>query len=166
VEAALEEMQFSVALTAIWKLVSRTNKYIDETEPWALVKDENKRAYLGNVMAHLVESLRVVGVMLQPFITEAPIEIIKQIGINEEKLTLWDSLVEQGQIPTGTKVVKGDPIFPRLDVKEESEKIKDLMQSTLPKQEAAKEKPKKAEIAYDDFAKLDLRVGEITEAEK
>lgn len=167
VEDAMEEMQFSVALTAIWKLISRTNKYIDETEPWVLIKDEAKKDRLGNVMAHLAESLRIAGVMLRPFITEAPVEIFKQLGIQDEALQVWDSIYEQGKIAAGTKVEKGNPIFPRLDVKEESEKIKEMMQSTAPKQEeATPAKEGKAEIQYDDFAKLDLRLGEVIEAEK
>ena len=79
VENAMEEMQFSVALSTIWKLVSRTNKYIDETEPWNLAKEDEKRTRLGNVMAHLAESLRIIAVTLQPFLTETPKEIFKQL---------------------------------------------------------------------------------------
>src|SRR5699024_7066049 len=75
VEEAMEEMQFSVALSSIWKLVSRTNKYIDETEPWILAREDAKRNRLGNVMAHLAESIRITAVMLQPFLTETPKEV-------------------------------------------------------------------------------------------
>src|SRR5699024_2118793 len=119
VTKAMDNMQFSVALSSVWELVSRTNKYIDETEPWVLARNEDSKERLGNVMAHLAESLRVISVMLQPFLTEAPHEIYKQLGITDEKLRTWDSLAELGQIPTGTQVVKGDPIFPRLEMEEE-----------------------------------------------
>src|SRR5699024_1279863 len=92
VEQALDHMQFSVALTSIWQLVSRTNKYIDETEPWVLARDEKQRGRLGHVMAHLAESLRKIAVLLQPFLTEAPKEIFKQLGVADESLQTWDSL--------------------------------------------------------------------------
>ncbi len=74
VEAAMEKMEFSVALSAIWQFVSRTNKYIDETQPWALAKEESKKAELASVMDHLAESLRIISIMLQPFLTQTPRE--------------------------------------------------------------------------------------------
>lgn len=167
VEETMDEMHFSVALSSIWKLISRTNKYIDETEPWVLAKDDDQKKRLGNVMAHLTESLRAVAIMLRPFLTDTPKEIFRQLGITEEHLQTWGSLKEQGQLKSGTYIQKGDPIFPRLDVEEESEKIKSLMQvpekkkKTLPKQVEDK-----SEIAYDDFMKLDLRVAEVVTCEK
>ena len=165
VEAAMEEMQFSVALSSIWKLVSRTNKYIDETEPWKLAKEEVNRERLGNVMAHLAESLRICAVMLQPFLTEAPKEIFQQLGVKEEALQQWDSVYNVGTIASGTQTEKGDPIFPRLDMEEEIATIKKMMKSTLPAVEE-KEAETKEEVLYDDFMKLDLRVAEIVKAEK
>lgn len=165
-EEAMEEMKFSVALSSVWQLISRTNKYIDETEPWKLAKDKNAIPRLGNVMAHLVESLRVTGIMLQPFLTEAPREIFAQLGIAEESLQCWDSIYEHGQVQAGTKVVKGQPIFPRLDMEEEVARIKGLMTSVEPVEEETKVPEGKAEIVYDDFMKLDLRVAEIMKAEK
>src|SRR5699024_5282478 len=83
VETAMEKMQFSVALAGVWELVNRTNKYIDETEPWNLAKEDATQDRLGNVMAHLVESLRITAVMLQPFLTDAPQEIFRQLGIRD-----------------------------------------------------------------------------------
>lgn len=166
VEEAMDDMQFSVALTAIWQLVSRTNKYIDETTPWALAKDESKKARLGNVMAHLAESLRVTAVLLQPFLTEAPVEIFKQLGIADETLQSWTSLTENGRIVSGTKVTKGQPIFPRLEMEKEVEKIQGLMTSTVPAEEEVEETDSKPEIVFDEFMKLDLRVAEIVHAEK
>lgn len=130
VEESMEEMQFSTALSAIWQLISRTNKYIDETSPWVLAKDADQKERLGNVMAHLAESLRVTAVLLQPFITKAPVEIFKQLGIEDEPLKVWDSLYTRGVIKAGSKIVKGSPIFPRLDMEKEVQVIKDLMKTT------------------------------------
>ncbi|USK55098.1 methionine--tRNA ligase [Cytobacillus solani] len=166
-EEAMENMEFSVALTAVWQLVSKTNKYIDETQPWALAKDEVNVEELGNVMVHLVESLRRIAILLQPFLTRTPREIFTQLNINEEALTSWESLESFGLIPEGTKIAKGDPIFPRLDLKDEVEYIKTKMQGSAPKVEEGKEevKPDSEEITIDDFMKVDLRVAEVIHAE-
>ena len=163
VEDAMDEMQFSVALSTIWQLINRTNKYIDETEPWILAKEAENRSRLGNVMAHLVESLRITGVLLQPFLTEAPKEIFKQLGIKEPTLQEWDSVYQIGSIPIYTKIEKRDPIFPRLDMEEEVNTIKKMMTSSLPE---APQIETKEEVVYDDFMKLDFRVVEIVRAEK
>ena len=168
VEEAMENMQFSVALASIWKLISRTNKYIDETEPWKLAKDEGQKERLGNVLAHLADTLRVIAILLQPFLTEAPKEVFKQLGINDEAMKQWDSIYELGAIKAGTKVEKGKPIFPRLDVKEEVETIKNMMQKTggSEDEDSEQEESAKSEIAFDDFMKIDLRVAEVLKAEK
>ena len=135
-----------------------------------MAREASQKERLGNVMAHLAESLRIVGVMLQPFITEAPVEIFKQLGIEDENLKTWESVYEQGQIKAGTRIQKGDPIFPRLDVEEESEVIKNLMQSqstVVEKKEISSEQAEeKAEITFDDFMKIDMRVAEVIKAEK
>jgi methionyl-tRNA synthetase len=123
-EEAMERMEFSVALTALWQLVSRTNKYIDETQPWALAKVEDKRAELASVMTHLAESIRHMAILLKPFLTRTPEGIFEQLGIENEELQTWESMSEFGQIPKGTKVCKGQPLFPRLDLAEEIEYIK------------------------------------------
>jgi len=166
VEDALENMQFSVALASIWKFISRTNKYIDETEPWKLAKDEAKKERLGNVMAHLAESLRKSAVMLQPFLTETPEEIFNQLNITDSALHGWDSLYADDGIKPGTVVQKGEPIFPRLDVDEEVAAIKKMMQKPAEKKETTQETEQKEEITYDEFMKLDMRVAEIVQAEK
>ncbi|HLR53357.1 MAG TPA: methionine--tRNA ligase [Pseudogracilibacillus sp.] len=162
--SSMDEMKFSVALQSVWELISRTNKYIDETEPWKLAKDETKKDRLGNVMAHLAESLRVTAVLLQPFLTEAPSAIFYQLGIEKEDLQSWESIYERQSIPAGTKVNKDKPIFPRLERDEEIDKVKNMMTSTVPAaEEAADQKP---EVVYDDFMKLDMRVAEIVHAER
>ncbi|MCQ6281856.1 methionine--tRNA ligase [Bacillus sp. EB600] len=166
-EEAMEKMEFSVALTSIWQLVSRSNKYIDETQPWNLAKDEENKPRLASVMVHLAESLRRIAVLLQPFLTRTPNEIFKQLGINDETLTTWESLEQFGLIASGTKVEKGQPIFPRLEIEEEVAFIKTKMQGpAAPVEEKKEEKPEElAEISIDDFMKVDLRVAEVTACE-
>ncbi|HEK9103432.1 methionine--tRNA ligase [Bacillus cereus] len=166
VEEAMENMEFSVALSSIWQLVSRTNKYIDETQPWVLAKDENDRDKLASVMAHLAEMLRQTGIMLMPFLTATPSKIFAQLGLTDEAYQSWNSLSTIGCIPAGTKVVKGQPIFPRLEVEVEVEYIKEQMKGSAPKVEEKKEEePKAEEITIDDFFKVELRVAEVIEAE-
>ncbi|PEY31167.1 methionine--tRNA ligase [Bacillus cereus] len=166
VEEAMENMEFSVALSSIWQLVSRTNKYIDETQPWVLAKDENDRDKLASVMAHLGEMLRQTGIMLMPFLTATPSKIFTQLGLTDEAYQSWNSLSTIGCIPAGTKVVKGQPIFPRLEVEVEVEYIKEQMKGSAPKVEEKKEEePKAEEITIDDFFKVELRVAEVIEAE-
>ena len=139
---AMENMEFSVALSVLWQLVSRTNKYIDETQPWQLAKDEEKTEQLKDVMVHLAESLRRTAIMLQPFLTKAPGEVFDQLGIEDATLTTWDRLSEFGSIPAGTKVKKGSPIFPRLDIEEEVAYIKTKMQGSSPEPEEKEDKSK------------------------
>ncbi|GMK37993.1 methionine--tRNA ligase [Paenibacillus sp. CCS19] len=176
-EAAMEKMEFSVALTALWQLVSRTNKYIDETQPWVLAKDEAKRAELASSMYHLAESLRIVSIVLQPFLTTTPQSMWTQLGIEPGELTAWESAKQFGTLPGGTRVGKGEPIFPRLDATEEIAFIISSMsggtapaepaaQSAAPAEGSVTEKPEMAEeIGIEDFAKVELRVAQVIAAE-
>ncbi|MBT2684372.1 methionine--tRNA ligase [Bacillus sp. ISL-37] len=165
-EEAMEKMEFSVALTSVWQLVSRCNKFIDETQPWVLAKDEEKKAALADVMVHLAESLRRVAVLLKPFLTRTPDKIFAQLNVGSEALQTWESLEEFGQIPAGTKVVQGEPIFPRLELKEEVEFIKEKMQGSAPAAPVEDEKPEpQDEITIDDFMKVELRVAKVIHAE-
>lgn len=173
-EVDMEKMQFSVALSDIWTLVSRTNKYIDETEPWVLAKDEALKGKLGTVMYNLAENLRRVAVMVQPFMTKSPKEIVRQLGLSED-LLVWETLTAENVIPAGTTVIaKGEPIFPRLDNEVEVAYIREQMQASVktpqeaPKKEAAKDEDAEheAEITIDDFMKVELRVGTVLAAEK
>lgn len=173
-EDAMEKMEFSVALSSVWQLVSRSNKYIDETQPWVLAKDEERKAELGSVMVHLAESLRRIAVLLQPFLTRSPQQIFDQLGIEGDSLTSWESLSEFGIIPSGIKVVKGNPLFPRLEIAEEVEFIKAEMQgpaAPAPEQEQQREEkkeevPETEEISIDEFMKIDLRIAEVLHAEQ
>jgi methionyl-tRNA synthetase len=179
VEAALENMEFSVALNAIWALVGRTNKYIDETKPWTLAKDEADRSALASVMGHLAESLRFVSVLVQPFVTHTPGKMWDQLGIKPGEFTHWDSLQEYSNLLAGTKINKGDPIFPRLEIAEEVTWISETMtggklvpvaEATTAAAEVASpshdDKPELApEISIDEFAKVELRVAQVIACE-
>ncbi|WP_062051260.1 methionine--tRNA ligase [Bacillus sp. JCM 19034] len=165
VENALEDMEFSIALSAIWQLISRTNKYIDETQPWMMAKEEDRREELGSVMYHLAESLRIISIMLQPFMTEAPKKMWKQLNIRQEE-TGWDTIHSFAQLSSGVKVEKGEPIFPRLDVEEEVGHIVKLMGGTLKVEEEVKEIEDENEITIEDFSKVELKVAEVIKAEK
>ena len=165
-EEAMEKMEFSVALTSVWQLVSRCNKFIDETQPWVLAKDEAQKGALASVMVHLAESLRRVAVLLKPFLTRTPDKIFAQLNVSSESLQTWESLESFGRIPAGTKVVQGEPIFPRLDLKEEVDFIKEKMQGSAPAAAPVEEKPEpQEEITIDDFMKVELRVAEVIHAE-
>jgi len=163
VEEAFDKLEFSVALSAIWKCINRTNKYIDETEPWKLAKEENKKDELASVMVHLAESLRHVAVMLQPFMTETPKKIMTQLGLSDDKACTWDSLEEFGSFVGGARVQKSDPIFPRLDAKKEVEYILSKMQGTPAKQTEEKQTNT---ITIDDFQKVEIKVAEVLQAER
>lgn len=178
VEASMETMEFSVALAAIWQFVSRTNKYIDETSPWALAKDEAKKGELASVMYHLAESLRIISILLQPFLTHGPRELWRQLGLEEGELTTWDSTKQFGQLPGGTRVSKGAPVFPRLDAAEEVAYIAAAMGGGTANANAetaappaaenaapAEEVESKEEIGIEDFGKVELRVAQVIAAE-
>lgn len=179
-EEQMDSVHFSNALDEVWKLVARSNKYIDETEPWILAKDETKKDELGSVLAHLAASLRLVAILIQPVMTHTPKEIFAQLGLNSDDMAIQG--VSYFDLPAGAQVVaKGTPIFPRLDVEEEQEYIK----SKMTKNEKAKgrkamaEKAKenwdpenttlvltKDEIKFDKFDKVELKVAEIKEVSK
>ncbi|HET7658597.1 MAG TPA: methionine--tRNA ligase [Bacillales bacterium] len=169
VENEMENMEFSVALSSIWQLVSRTNKYIDETQPWVLAKQEAERDKLAAVMVHLAETIRHLSILIAPFLTETPKKIWQQLGIQEGELTNWKSLRTFGQIPEGTKVVKGDPIFPRLEIDKEVSYIVEHMTGTAPSaKETENKQPKQPgteEITIEDFSKVELRVAEVKKVE-
>lgn len=160
----MESLQFSVALSTVWKFISRTNKYIDETQPWVLAKDENQREMLGNVMAHLVENIRFATILLQPFLTHAPREIFKQLNINNPDLHQLDSLQQYGMLSEAITVTeKPTPIFPRLDTEAEIAYIKESMQS--PKSIKQSDEPGKEQIDIKDFDKVEIKAATIIDAE-
>lgn len=163
----MENMQFSIVLSELWKLVSRTNKYIDETQPWVLAKDEANKKKLAAVMANLAESLRHIAVMLQPVMTSTPKRIVAQLGLDEKALS-WDSIETFSNIIVGNSKVaeKGTPIFPRLEVEEEIEYIREQMRGSIKTNQAEEVVEEKSdEITIDDFMKVDLRVATVTACE-
>lgn len=171
--AEMEKMRFSHALDQVWQLISRTNKYIDETTPWSLAKsdDETDRKALASVMAHLAESLRIVAALIQPVFVETPAKIAEQLNIDTKTLTLEN--IAFGHFPKDTQVIaKGRPIFPRLDLVEEIEKIKEHMESSVPAEEKEWDPDtmeltlNKKEIKFDQFDAVELRVAEIKDCQK
>ncbi|SMO81426.1 methionine--tRNA ligase [Melghirimyces algeriensis] len=174
VEKAMDQLQFSVALGSIWELVRGTNRYLEETMPWELAKNPDQKDRLGSVLYHVVESLRMVSILIQPFLVETPARMWKCLGLSEGEATSWDSLYHFGSYPAGTSIQKGKPLFPRLDVEEEAKAIVSMMGGTPVEsadqekqpQEEESAKDLEEEIAIDDFSKVDLRVAEILEAEK
>lgn len=170
--AQMDDLQFSDAMDTAWKLVARANKYIDETEPWVLAKDEAKHDELASVMAHLAESLRVIAVLAKPVLVESAGAIFAQLGLDKDDAE--QQLPEFGHLPAGATVVaKGKPIFPRLDVETEVAYIKGEMAKSKDKKvegnkkkaAAAAEGTRKAEISFDDFDKTEIRVAEILAVE-
>ena len=125
-EEKIENFEIANALKEIWALVSRTNKYIDETAPWTLAKEE-KTEELKSVMYHLVENLRKIAILIYPFMKETSLNILNQLGINDENLKKWDSLYKYDLLNNIKVIEKGEPIFMRLNMEEEIEYIKNAM---------------------------------------
>lgn len=164
-DAAMENLQYSVALQEVWKLISRTNKYIDETTPWILIKDETQKELLESVMYHLVENIRFASVLLRPFLTEAPTKIFNQLNIQDPTLFEFASLDAYGKIKDLKVVEKATPIFPRLDTAAEVEFIKSTMQPSAPAEEEKEEVPAKPEVTIDTFNEVELKTATIIDAD-
>lgn len=164
VEKHIDDMAFSSALESIWKLIRRTNKYIDETEPWVLGKNEDTER-LSTVLYNLMESLRIVNILIYPFITDTALKIKEQIGQDEIN---WEDAREFGLTKAGTKVKKTENLFPRLDVQKEVVRLTEENQKLIEKrkqEKMAKEVVKgKPEITIDDFDKVELKVAKIIDA--
>ena len=167
VETQMDKFAFNMALEEIWIVVRRANKYIDEKTPWILAKDPEKKAELDTVMHNLAETLRIVSVLIYPFMHTTSKEIRKQLGLWYSDV-VWEDAFEFDRM-YGEQVKKGDPIFPRLDIEKELEELsalgvaKDAPAAAEPENIPLELKP---EIVYDDFDKIDFRVGTILSAEK
>ena len=178
IEESMNAFHINEAIGDIFKLVRLCNKYIDLTAPWLLAKDEANKARLGTVLYNLAECLRIIGVTLQPFLTRTSPKIFAQLGITDEALMSFDSIHTFGLLPVGQKVVKGEALFPRIDMKKELEYLNSLMpaKEEAPKAEVKEEAPKAEEapelpemlpeISYDDFSKLDLRLAKVVACEE
>ncbi|MDD4796809.1 MAG: methionine--tRNA ligase [Eubacteriales bacterium] len=159
----MDSMQFSVALQHVWKLIGELNRYIDLNAPWALAKDESQKERLGTVLYHLAEGLRIVSVLLTPVLCHTPKAIWTQLGVDEGELTGWESLGTFGRLPAGTRVRKGDNLFPRIDIEKELEELKSVLPAPQQPREGG---PLKPEIDYEQFSQLDLRLAKVTACEK
>ena len=174
----MDELQFSLALQDIWQLVGECNRYIDVNAPWVLVKTDEGKERLKTVMYVLCECIRIVAILIAPTMPRTPARIYEQLGIAEGELTGWESASRFGLLPAGTKVQKGEALFPRIDVKKELADIVPTPKAEATKAEekkpakTAKKEEKKEEklpegvISIDDFAKVQLRVARILTAEK
>ena len=161
--AKMDEYKAANALDEIFNLLRRTNKYIDETMPWALAKDETKKDRLATVLYNLIESIRFSAVMLYPYIPSTATKILDQINTDKRDL---DSLKEFGQYQSGTKVVeKPEMLFARLDPKEVAKKVAIIEEKQKASVKAVK-KEEKEYITIDDFAKVELTVGTVVKCEK
>lgn len=166
VTAKMNEYKTADALEEIMNLARRSNKYIDETMPWALAKDEAMKERLGGVMYNLVESIRFIGVLLQPFMPKTAESIFEQINAVD---TAWNSLDAFGKTVSGSKVGEGKPLFNRIDEAKKMKEIESFIDEQM-KKNAPKEEPK-AEvepnyISIDDFAKVELKVGLVLESNR
>ena len=165
VGAQMDEFKFNMALEEIWILVRRANKYIDETMPWALAKDEAMKPRLDNVLHNLAEAIRIISILIHPFMHTTSDAIRKQMGLWYADVAWEDAYTFEAMC--GEQVKKGDAIFPRLDIDKELEELYALgAKAKGGSEETNIPLELKAEIQYEDFEKLDLRVGTILSAEK
>lgn len=176
VENAMENFQFSVALEEIWKLIRRSNKYVDETTPWILAKEGDKER-LDTVLYNLAESLRIISILAYPFITQTSKEIRSQLGLEDS--VIWEDAKVWGKLEPGKLIKKGNIIFPRLDVKKELESLekandklfskrakeKESLLKKVNKQDKSKTDKEEDLISIDDFAKLKIKVALVESVE-
>lgn len=159
---AMDEFKIAEALSEISALVRRTNKLIDDTFPWDLAKEESKKEVLESVMYHLLEGIRLITILYQPFLLETTPKVFSDLEV-ENKYRGFDAY-QFGQIESYQVAKKIKHLFPRLDVEKESEHIREMMASNKPKEEPKKDYQVKPEIDFNDFTKLDLVVGKIIDA--
>ena len=157
---SMDKMEISVAIRTVWNLISRSNKYIDLTGPWALAKDESKQERLQTVMYNLIESLRIISVLIAPFMPNTAPKIWKQLGLGEFSKIKFKNIKEWGTVMTETKVEQPEQIFPRI----EEEKAEAVAKTVVPA--VVEQKKDEVEITIDEFAKVDLRVVKVLAAEK
>lgn len=163
----IDETQLNNALAEIFKVISRANKYIDETTPWILGKDESKKARLATVLYNLLEAVRISTTLLSCFMPSTMPKVWEQIGA-DESLINYENAGKFGILPADVTVKKGPALFPRIDVDKEIDELNALIKKQTEEAQKAQKKPEiegLAEITFDDFARVELRVAEITECE-
>lgn len=184
VEKSMNALQFSNALTEIWKLIGECNRYIDLTTPWVLAKNEADRPRLGTVLYVLLECARIVAVLIAPTMPRTPERIFAQIGVTDEALKTWASVKVFGGVVPGSKVHKGEALFPRIDVAKELELLEAEKQAALDHAKEMAEKDAKQNelpapideektvftqrdlIQFEDFEKVQLIVAKVLKCEK
>lgn len=168
VDAFMDETQLNNALAEIFKVVSRANKYIDETAPWVIAKDETKKARLATVLYNLLETIRIVATLLSAFMPTTMPKALEQIGACE-KCATYENADKFGVLPLDVTVKKGEALFPRIDVDKEIEELNSIIKNNSVEDEETKklreELEEIAQIGIDDFCKVDLRVAEIKACE-
>lgn len=168
VDALMDETQLNNALAEIFKVISRANKYIDETTPWILGKDESKKARLSQVLYNLLEAIRISTTLLSCFMPTTMPKVWEQIGATEDLIT-YENAGKFDVLPQDVTVKKGPALFPRIDFDKEIEELNALITKQAEEAQKAQQGKKEieglAEIAFDDFAKVELRVAKITECE-
>lgn len=157
-EDNMDELKTNDAIAEIWKLISKSNKYIDLSTPWILAKEGNKER-LNQVLYNLVEAIRIISIPLQCFFVDTPNKIFEQIGVEKEEIN-WDSAKQFGIIKNGTRVKKGEILFPRIEKTEELFKVEEEVKETEEKED------RKGIITIDELDKVELKVGQIKEVEK
>ena len=169
-EKIMENMEISPVMKKLWAFIGRANKYIDETAPWALAKDPAKKPELSTVMYNLAESLRVISLLISPFMPETAPKIWAQLGMAGD---IWSvrlgDVKTWGGVPAGQHIGQAEPIFPRIEVEKEEQPAKQEKQKAAQKQEKKVEKAEagaEGVITIDDFKKTELRVAEVVAAER
>ena len=175
VDGYIDETKIKQALEEIFKAVDRANKYIDETEPWKLGKDDSKKARLATVLYNLLDGIRIISALLAPFMPTVMPKVWEQIGASEDDVK-YENLGKFGVLPENVTVHKGEILFPRIDVEKEIAELNELLEKNMADAKSklsADEKGETAEpielapeITIDDFAKVELRVGKVTACEK
>ena len=171
VDQCMNALQFSNALSEIWKLVGECNRYIDVTMPWVLAKNEADKPRLGTVLYNLLECARIVAVLIAPFMPRTPERIFTQLGVTDDALKSWDSIKTFGGVQVGSQVRKGEALFPRIDVEKELAALEAEKQAVIEAAKKAAEPEKKhfeqkPEITFDEFEKVQLVVAKVLKCEK
>ena len=161
-EEQMEHYAFQNALSEVFAVISRANKYIDETAPWILAKDESKKARLARVMYNLLETVRICGGLLQPFMPATSEEIMKRIGATQYD---WDSLTKYGTLPMEAQVTAGPALFPRIDAEKELAELESLTAQKEEPEEAPLPEPLPP-VSFDEFCKVEMTVVKVLTCEK
>ena len=158
-EQQMDKLQLHLALEEVFKLIQRANKYIDETAPWQLARDESKKARLASVLYNLLECLRISLIMLKPFIPESCEKAFAQIGADEERSS-WDSAAVFGALPANVSVHKGETLFPRLDMEKALAELEKMNAPAKPQFD-----PVEPDVSIEDFSRCDMRVCKVLSCE-